>query len=197
MEKTMTLSGQIDKAVSLYRAMLEKHSKSFDSRAVQTALGQSGLVDDMFSIFRSRVEAVSNLIVRTIRVNRSLTPQQVLDATGREQHVNNSVIAGMPKGEGDEVEVVFFNLGRFISDNDLEKEYQIRGLEAADPYSLAAVNAVDPTFGDNHPSCTHWKNSDGRWCYSSFSRWGGRRGVGVFQSDIVWDDDWWFAGLRK
>lgn len=201
MNKIMTLSemtaGQIDKAVANFRALLEKHSKNYDQDAVQTVLGQKEFIDKVFTLFQDRVEAVSGMIVRKVKVDRSLSPVGLLRATGRVQYVNGIVVAEMPKGEGDEVEVVFFNLGCYVSDDILEKEYEIRGLKPADPYSQAAVNTVDPAFADKHPNGTHWKDENGNWCYSAFDRWGGEREVNVGQSDDDWDDDWWFAGLRK
>jgi hypothetical protein len=194
--------GQIDKAVANYRALLEKHAKDFKTEAVQMILGQSELADEQFAIFRRRVEAVSNLIVRRAKVNRNKTPQEVLGATGRKQYTDRKVVDSMPKGEGDEVEVVFFkpDLSKgngFISDDDLEKEFELRGLKPADPYSVAAVNEADPAFADEKPHGTHWMNADGNWCFATFSYWRGERRVDVYRDAHDWHDDWWFAGVRK
>lgn len=145
---------------------------------------------------------MSDLIVRRVRVNRTRTGQEALDASGRKQYTDRSVVDSMPKGEGDEVEVVFFKPdlserdGR-ISDDDLEKEFELRGLKPADPYSVAAGNEADPAFADEKPHGTHWKNADGKWCFAAFHRWDGERSVGVYRHDSVWDGFWWFAGLRK
>lgn len=191
-----TTAGQIDKAVANYRALLEKHSGEFDADAVQTVLGQSELAGEQLVVFRRRVEAISNLIVRKARVNRSRTPQEALDATGRTQYTDREVVNEMPKGEGDEVEVVFFKLGRFVSDDDLEKEYELRGLKSADPISVAAVNEADPAFADQRPNGTHWKNSAGKWCYAAFDRWHDARRVYVGRHVFDWSDSWWFAGRK-
>ena len=160
-ETKTTTAGQIDKAVGLYRALLEKHSKEFDSETVQLVLGQSELADEQFQLFCARVEAQSNILVRHVRVDRSRTPKKVLDATGRAQYTEGDVVKGMPSGEGDETDVYFFKLGRNISDDDLEKEYALRGFKPADPYSQAAVNEADPAFADEHPNGTHWKDDKG------------------------------------
>lgn len=137
---------------------------------------------------------MDNYITRRVRVNRARTPQEALDATGRMQHTASEVVDNMPKGEGDEVEVVFFKpdlsqRNGFISDDNLEKEFELRGLRPADPISVAA---------ENH-HCTHWKNIKGNWCFASFgSRWPVTCSVGVdYRVDCGWDDHWWFAGLRK
>jgi hypothetical protein len=198
-EKTkITTDGQITKAVANYRALLEKHAKEFNSKAVQAVLGQLEFADEVFTLFRKRVEAVSNLLIRCVKVNRNQKPQEAINATGRVQYVDNDVVASMPHGEGEDAEVVFFNLGRFINDNDLEKEYELRGLKPADPYSLAKVNEDDPSFADTKPNATHWKDSSGKWCYIAFSRWSDDgRNVHVDRDDGYWNGYWWFAGLRK
>ncbi len=140
-------------------------------------------------------------IVCRVSVSRNCTPQQVLEATGRKQRtITSSVVNLMPKGEDDEVEVVFFKLNRFIGDNHLGNEYKSHELKPADPYSLAAVNQFDPAFADEHPNGTHWKNADDKWCYSVFhNRYCGDRVVDVISRDgdsYIWDCYWWFAGIR-
>lgn len=198
----ITTTGQIDKAVGIYRALLEKHARDFSAEAVQTVLGQPELAGEQFAVLRRRVEAISNLIVRKVKVDRSRTPQEALEATGRVQYTDRSVVNSMPKGEGDEVELVFFKpdlskCNGLISDDDLEKEFELRGLKPADPISVSAVNEADSAFADEKPHGTHWKNSDGKWCYAAFGLWDDDRDVNVDRYDGVWGDSWWFAGLRK
>jgi len=198
----MTSGDQIAKAVANYRALIEKHGKEFDAELVQIVLGQPEFADEVFAVFRRRVEAISNLIVRKVKVDRSRSLQQALDATGCVQHTDRRVIDGMPKAAADETEVVFFKphlseRNGYISDDELEKEYALRGLEHADPISLAALNEADPSFAYYKPHCTHWKDAEGKWCYASFNRWNGKRKLGVDRGDGVWHAEWWFAGVRK
>lgn len=199
--KTMTPSEmtdrQVNKSIELYAAMLRKHSGEFSSESVQQVLGDPNFVGDMVRVFRSRVEAISNMIVRHVKVDRSHTPQQVLDATGRRQYTNQNVVDAMPHGEGGELDIFFFHPGRYINDEELEKEVGIWGLKPADPYSLAQVNIDDPAFTDTHPNGTHWKDAKGDWCFAAFSRWGGERFVDVFEHGYGWGNRWWFAGVRK
>lgn len=201
MTKIMTPSvmtdPQINKAVELYRSMLQKRRSELGSDAVQQVLGQSEYLGEMVGVLRKRVEAVSHMIVRRVTVDRSRTPQEMLTVTGRKQYVTDNVVASMPKGEGDEVEVFFFKLGRYVNDADLDKEYELRGLKPADPYSQATVNEIDPAFADEHPNGTHWKDSSNKWCFATFRRWVGGRFVYVDQFGDDWDVSWWFAGLRK
>lgn len=141
-------------------------------------------------------------IVRRVKVDRNRTPQEALDTTGRAQYTDRKVVDAMPKGEGEEVEVVFFKLdlsegNGYISDDDLEKEFVLRGFKPADPISVAAVNEADPAFADERPHGTHWKDDEGNWCYAAFRGWRGRREVSVDRNDGGWGGDWWLAGLRK
>lgn len=197
-----TTAGQINKAVANYRAMLEKHAPLFSADTVQHVLGQIELAGEQFAVFRRRVEDVSNLIVRRVTVNRNRTSQEALDAIGRVQYTDRKVVDAMPKGEGDEVEIVFFKpdlseRDDFISDDDLEKEFELRGLKPADPVSVAAMNEANPDFADEKPNGTHWKDVKSNWCYATFGRWHGKRGLYVCRDVGGWNDHWWFAGVRK
>ncbi len=196
-EAKVTTTGQIDKAVANYRALLEKHASEFGVEAVQTVLGQPELAQEQLAVFRNRVEAQSNLLIRRATVDRTRTANAALKATGRNLYVDDDVAEGMPQGEGSEIELLFFTLGRDISDKDLDREYELRGLKPADPYSLAAFNEADPAFADQRPNGTHWKDSDGRWCCAYFNQWDVKRLVDVRRYDFGWDGRWWFAGVRK
>ena len=190
--------GQVGKLQELLGAALRK--SGLQSEPTQQVLERDGgaLADEFVASVRKRVEAVSNLITRRVKVDRTRTPQEAIVATSRAQYLDKKVVATMPRGEGSEAEVFFFNLGRYVSDDDLEKGYELRGLKPADLYSVAAVNEVDPTFADEYPNGTHWKDDKGKWCFAAFSRWRGERRVGVDRRDgRDWFDYWWFAGLRK
>ena len=194
-ETKTTTEGQITKATANFRAMLEKHAPEFNSEAFQLALGQPETASEMFAVLRKRVEAVSNMISRHAKVDRNLKPRDALVATGRNLYVDDGVVKAMPKGEGEDSETVFFKLDKWVSDDNLEKEFELRGLVPQDPYTLAKVNQDDPAFADDKPNGTHWKDKDGNWCFATFDRWSGGRGVSVARGD--WFDGWWFAGRRK
>ena len=145
-----------------------------------------------------RVDNPDGTISFFVRVDRSLTSQQVLDETGRGQYTDNDVVSNMPKGEGDDVvEVVFFKYGHQITDGCLEEKYEKQNLTPADSYSVAVVNRDNPTFADDHPNCTLWRDDSGKWCYLACNRWYDERSVIVNRSDVGWGASWWFAGLRK
>lgn len=190
-------AGQIGKAQELVGAALRK--SNLPSDPTQKVLEAHGgeLADEYVASLRKRVEAISNMIARRVKVDRTRDPQKALDATGRKQYTDKGVVKAMPKGHGEEPEVLFFKVGRTLSDNDLEKEYALRGLKPADPYSLAQVNADDPAFADDRPNGTHWQDANGNWCFAAFHRWDGVRKLSVGRDGGVWVDGWWFAGLRK
>lgn len=189
--------GQIGKVKELLDAKLRKYKKELPSNLVQQVLGDPKLTDELLSVIRKRIEAISDMIVRTVKVNRNRSAKEALKVTGRNQYVDDSVVKAMPKGEGEETEVVFFKIGRQVSDDELDKEYELRGLKPADPYSQAAVNEADPAFADEHPNGTHWKDKDGKWCFATFDRFADERFVVVSRRGRDWGDGWWFAGVRK
>jgi hypothetical protein len=203
MAKTMTASvqsitdGQIDNVVAKLRDALRKHRGEFGSEAAQQVLGVENLGMELLAPFRKRVEAIADMIVRRVKVDRSRSPQEMLAANGRAQYVDKDVVKTMPKGEGDEVEVFFFKVGRYVNVADLAKEYELRGLKP-DHYAQDAVNAADPAFADDHPNGTQWQDAKGNYCYLTFGRWrDGRRSVGCDRGGRDWRDVWWFAGVRK
>ncbi|MDO8567036.1 MAG: hypothetical protein Q7R58_02700 [bacterium] len=102
----------------------------------------------------------------------------------------------MPRGEGEEVDVYLFKLGRKVNDAELQEEYELRGL-VPDPYALAAVNGADPAFADEHPNGTHWKDANGNWCYIAFGLWFHGYFVDVRHRVLSWNDSWFFGGVRN
>ncbi len=189
--------GQMSKFYDLLVAALRK--SGLPSEPTQQVLETHGgtLADEFVAAVRKRVDAISDMIVRRVTVNRNRTPQDMLDATGRNQYTDKDVVKAMPRGTGDEAEVIFFKVGRYLSDADLDKEYDLRGLKPADPFSLGAVNEADLAFADEHPNGTHWQDANGKWCYAAFLRWHVGRLVLVDRDDDGWSDDWFFGGVRK
>lgn len=195
-------AGQIGKLQELLGARLRK--SGLQSEPVQRVLANQGdaIADEMVAAVRRRVEAISSMIVRRVRVDRARTPQEALDATRRVQYTNPKVVEAMPRGVGEEVDVCFFkpdpyaHTNGWISEEKLAQQFEMRGLNP-DPIAQCAVNEADPAFATERPNATQWKDADGNWCYCAFGLWGDERGVGVDRDDGVWRDGWWFAGVRK
>ena len=158
-----------------------------------------GYVDRGLAAQRKKPEIQSSgLISRRVTVNRNRPPLEALLATGRKQDTARVVVEEMPQGEGRNVEVFFFTLGRHISHSELIEEYESRGLKPADPYSLAAVNEHEPSFAETHPNVTGWKNSRGWQCFAAFHCDFSKRDVSVGRSvKDGFGGRWWYAGLRK
>ena len=194
--KKMT-AGQIDKAVANYRALLEKHAGEFNSEAVQTVLGQSELAEEHFQVFRTRVEAISNFIIRKVKVNRSRSPQQAIDATGCTQYTDNTVVKVMPIGEGEEVDLYLIPFKKKLSVDNLEEAVDKAGFVLIDPITLCALNEADPALADTIPNATQWRDKNGKACCAYFRRWAGERVVNIGRNDIGWHGFWFFGCVRK
>jgi hypothetical protein len=189
--------GQIGKLNQNITARLLKRKKELPSNIFQQVLGDETLLDEFVASILKRIDAISNMIIRTVKVNRNRSAKEALSATGRTQYVSDSVVKAMPNGTAEEVEVYFFKIGRFVSMTDLEKEYELRGLQAVDPFTLAAINEADPAFADEKPNGTQWKDAKGKWCYAIFGRGDDERDLNVYRNGLDWSDRWWFAGSRK
>lgn len=112
---------------------------------------------------------------------------------GRKEYIDKEVLDTAPTGLTGKVE--FFKLDRYVSDDELDKEYESRGLTPATIQDLCEYdqNRLD----DMKFVGTHWKDYDGNWCCAMFYRWYVRRKVNVYRSGSDWHDDWWFSGVRK
>jgi len=197
-------SGQIVKLTDLIIAGLRKDGANLPLDVCQVVIEKEGgeIVKAVVHDFRKRVEIRMKMIVRRVKVNRTLKSMDVIDATGRNKYVDDKIVATMPRGEGEEVVFAFFKPEPweytrpwYISDSDLEKALDRRGLKP-DPYAQAKVNEDDPAFADQHPNGTHWKDGES-YNFATFYRWRGRRGVYVDRRDMEWNGFWFFGGSRK
>ncbi|MHB8860515.1 MAG: hypothetical protein ACYC48_02145 [Minisyncoccota bacterium] len=187
--KTIT-DGQIENTVSKLRDALRKHRSEFAAEAAQTVLGVENLGMELLAPFRARIEAVSSIIIRRVRVDRTRTPQEVIDATGRRQYVDSDVLATMPKGEGEEVDVHFVPTKRFVLVVEVPAFLAQYGL-VPDPRAQAAVNEADPAFADKYPNGTQWGDN----CCLAFDRWFGERSADCFRDGSDWSVHWFLSGV--
>lgn len=173
------------------------------------AMQNDALVEELMAIIRKRVESVSNMFVRRVAVNRARTPEETLNATGRKIEIPDTVylenmrfLQRIPRGKEVEVDVHFFTVNHYsnFSSPELDKEYALRCLKPADPYSLAAAIEADPLFFDRQEVGTHWKMHLSSWGFMKFYS---RDGVGYLKMDCLmggslWSpNSCWFAGVRK
>lgn len=127
-------------------------------------------------------------------MNTKLTPKQLLDSLTITKYVDDEVVASMPtERSGEKIEL--FNVGKYISNSELMKEYENRGLVPASPVDLIEA------YKDSQPEkfiATVWDYNDSETSYIAFYRWSGdRRNVDVVRRGLGWRDYWWFAGVRK
>lgn len=121
---------------------------------------------------------------------------KLIKATGRTFYGDETIAKAAPQDTG---EIKFFTLGRYVSDDELEKEYNDRGLIPASILSLCEYDKDHRDLLDEKKYVgTHWKDSNGKWCFATFRLWrGDERSVSVYRHADGWTDVWWFAGLRK
>lgn len=152
------------------------------------------------ALVREREKAIDSEIVVRVKVNRSRSQKEALDATGYKQYADPEVVATMPDGEGEDVDVHFFpgtTGDRRISDAELEEEFNWHGLKP-DPRAQMAIHEANMNFATRYPNGTHWKDANGNWCYMVFDEWSGcTKVVQIRRGDTHWDGGCWRAGVKK
>lgn len=159
------------------------------------ALCISGMFEKILPVLRGLgTVKLDEIVSRSITVDWLPLDEQELVPANLKPRIDNAVARTI----GERVEVFFFNLGRHVSDNDLEKAYVVRGLAPCDVYTFSKVNENDLSFAKDHPNGTHWKDASGRWCYAVCAYDGDQQRIHIdLQIEGDWSDNWWFAGVRK
>lgn len=121
-------------------------------------------------------------------------PRKLKDITTATIYANDEVLKNAPRHTHIR-ELEFFTLGRYVSNDDLEKEYESRGLEPADLYSLAIWDEENKDREVKKYVATHWKDAEDKWCFAAFDRWLGGRDVDVNRRVRDWHGNWWLAGV--
>lgn len=186
-------AGQIGKIQDLLGAGLRK--SGLQSEPTQEVIETQGdlLVVELVAAVRRRVEAVSKMITRPFKVDRTKTPAELLVACKRTPwYIDEKVLALMPMDGPEEGELVFFPLERYVSVVEIPGVLDTHGL-VPDYAAQMQVNADDPAFADEHPNGMQWDKN----CCAAFRRGDSGRGVGVSRGDRDWGGTWWFAGRRK
>lgn len=125
----------------------------------------------------------------------TLTPQAALDATKRTQYANKDILATFPPAT--DLPLEFFTLDKYVTESELDKEYESRGLAPASPFDLCTYDLANPDKMDEMQYvATQWKDG-ANWNYAAFRRWDGERRVCVYRGGCRWRVHWWFAGVRK
>ncbi len=133
-----------------------------------------------------------------VDVNRSLTAEQAVNATGRVWWYKNQTELDTAPVDGlVRVMLEFFELDYEPTPTELDAEYRSRGLEA-DFAALSAYMVEKPESADDRPNACQWGlNPDGTAAYAIFNRYDRDRGVSVHRFGNRWDRQFRFAGVRK
>lgn len=123
-----------------------------------------------------------------------MTLKQKIEEKGYKFYGNEDILNTSPEVKG-KYTLELFTVGKYISYDELEKEYISRSLIPADMYHLLKMD--NSILDEKRSSGTHWKNTEGNLCFSTFHRWDDDRNVNVRRYDDGWNGRWWFAGLRK
>ena len=206
MAQTMLASGmtdgQLDDLATKLRSAARKHRNELETEAVQEVLRSDNVGMRLFAEFRRLVEEVSKRIVHVVQVNRQRSPQESLDACGRVQYVDKKVVAAMPRGTGEKVKLVYFQLGpeeRKSSHPTCEEVAEAYKKRRFKPDLQAQVddNAANPEFADKTPNACQWVDAQGNYCYAAFDRWNVERDVRVDRRGSDWDGRWSFGGVPE
>jgi hypothetical protein len=143
-------------------------------------------------------EIMNSMSTRNVSgVNRAQSPQDALDATERKQFTTKSAVNSMPRGEGENVELRFFDLDYDPTPTELDAEYKSRNLKA-DFFALAKHMQDDPAFADECPVVCQWDlGENGVASYAVFHRWRDERSVDVDRYGNRWNRLYRFAGVCK
>lgn len=142
---------------------------------------------------------IPGTIVKTVKVNRSRTNMEAVNATGRVQSLSNIVVEEMPTSTEEEMEIYFVPFKKTLSPSALEKAVDKVGCKLVDPVALCATNESDSEFADKYPNATQWRDKNGKVCYAAFAQLllHKKRGVVVRQDEYHWEDEWFFGCVPK
>lgn len=141
---------------------------------------------------------IAEMITRHVTVDRTRNAAQAIEAIGCEtQYIDERWLAEMPLNGRDEDNVEFFELDHEPTPDELDREYEVRGLRP-DPAATAKVIADDPAFADERPVVVQWRDKQNRACAMIFGyHKSNGRYVGVGGCPGKWIRRWRFAGVRK
>lgn len=96
------------------------------------------------------------------------------------------------KEEIEDVDLEFVKLDKWMTNEEIFKLAEEKGLELATFHELANAVKNDPSFFDKLVFTLRDKNE-----FATFRRGVAERCVYVGRSDFGWNGGWWFAGRRK
>ena len=182
----MTLSDTIgSEQIDMFKRLLGSQlcDSGLPKEEVEQAIRISGpaIARGMLAVVCKGVEAVrgaDKTIIRPARVDRRRALWKIFPKGWYQFYGNDidavvpeNVLAAVPQGDGDEVDVHFFHLDYPVSLRELALEHALRGLKP-DLRAQAAVNENDREFSHSYPNYGCWLDPEGRW-YSALFSWNG------------------------
>ncbi|MBP9766085.1 MAG: hypothetical protein KBD12_02575 [Candidatus Pacebacteria bacterium] len=142
--------------------------------------------------YQSQISLPEGTITKKVKVNRNRTNKEAVKVTGRVQYLNDTVVAEMPSGSEEEIEIHFIPFKKQISPDNLDLEVDELGFKFVDPVALCAANEQDPDFANEHPNVTQWRDKKGKSCYLIFvCCFGDGRAMKIDTTVGSVDDDWY------
>ncbi len=119
---------------------------------------------EMLEVVKKRLKEILIPIERETIVQRGLSLQDVIDVTHRTQYHQKDgkkVVAPVDTGpnEKEAVTVVFTRFYVHTRFSEIMDRFAKDGLRP-DPLAVSQVNADDPTFADQFPNLSIWRNGD-------------------------------------
>lgn len=133
-----------------------------------------------------------------IEVNRSLTAEQAVNATGRSWwHKDQHELDSAPVSGPDRVEQIIFEIDYEPTPAELDQDYRLRDI-TPDLLALSKYMCEKPEAADDRPLACQWGlNPDGTAAYAIFDRIDRDRKVSVNRSGFRWHRYYRFVGFRK
>lgn len=99
---------------------------------------------------------------------KALADYSILDEIFEAIHKRAGVMVKTILVHDCEIEIIFFKPELAMRDSELEEQYALRELEPVDQYLLNKFNQNNPSFCENYPNATHWKNEGFLWSFAGF-----------------------------
>ncbi len=185
-----------DAQVGHVKDLITGKLRSLDNEQIQPIIEDGGEFQRRFAaMLDGLVGELTNTYTVTVNYDQTLDEAVVaVNPDYKYVSVENSQIPRNGTGT-QEVKLILFNIGEYVSQKQLDAELEKRGLEF-DPMATLALGAQFPELQRSKPYASTWK--DGDQYYSVYlDEDGDERGLGVDQDVNDWNDVWWFAARRK
>jgi hypothetical protein len=128
-----------------------------------------------------------------MKIDRKKSIEQLIKKLGYKEYIDENILKTLKNKGPKEGEIEFFTLGKYVSNTELLKEYETRGLT---PDLGATI-----TYLIENPQVLDEKKYIGIQLednsFAAFFRWDDGRYVYVRRIGHVWFDFWWFIGVKK